>query len=109
MLWIDAKIPGSPALVTGVDVIALVPAQGLAVHGKYQLAKKYQDEQESDGVCSASWHEAREICFVCCPEVTIMRSHGRLAYCLLLNISVQLNSIIPASRPSAPVKPRVLR
>ena len=36
MLWIDAKLPGSPALVTGVDVIALVPAQGLAVHGKYQ-------------------------------------------------------------------------
>jgi hypothetical protein len=41
--------------------------------------------------------------------VTILRSHARLAYCLLLNILVQLNSIIPASRPSAPVKPRVLR
>jgi hypothetical protein len=81
MLWIDAKIPGSPALVTGVDVIALVPAQGLAVHGKYQLAKKHQDEQESDGVRSASWHKAREICAVCCPEVTIPRSHARLAYC----------------------------
>jgi hypothetical protein len=51
------------------------------VHGKYQLAKKYQDEQESDGVRSASWHEAREICFVCCPEMTILRSHARLAYC----------------------------
>jgi hypothetical protein len=38
MLWIDAKVPGNPALVTGVDVIALVPAQGLAMHGKYQLA-----------------------------------------------------------------------
>jgi hypothetical protein len=81
MLRIDAKLPGSPDLVTGVDVIALVPAQGLAVHGKYQLAKKYQDEQASGGVRSASWHEPREICFVCCPEVVILRSHARLAYC----------------------------
>src|ERR1700722_20621426 len=106
MLRIDANLPGSPALVTGVDVIALVPAQGLAVHGKYQLAKKYQDEQESDGVRSASWHKAREICFVCCPEMTILRSHVPLGL-LLLNILAQLYSIIQASKPSAPVKPRV--
>jgi hypothetical protein len=99
MLWIDAKLPGSPALVTGVYVIALVPAQGLAVHGKYQLAKKYQDEQESDGVRSASWHEAREICFVCCPEVTILRSHARLAYCFAAQHLVQLNGVLTKFNP----------
>lgn len=35
----------------------------------------------------------------------MLRLLSRLAYRLLLNILVQLNSIIPASRPSAPVKP----
>jgi hypothetical protein len=41
---------------------------------------KHQYEQASDGVRPVSWHEAGEICFVCCPEVVILRSHGRLAY-----------------------------